>query len=155
MGGRLAKEMQQKGFTCLEEEAALNILRTAEVLLTQNASFLKPYGLTPTQFNVLRILRGAGGAGLACSEVGERLIKHDPDITRLLLRMQTAGLISRKRSTTDRRVVIARITPEALKLLNRTDQPQTDLLKNTLGPLGEPVLKQLIVMLEDLRRASC
>ena len=151
MSGKLAAEIQQKGFPSVEEEAALNIFRTAEVLHLKTTEFMKQYGLSTTQFNVLRILRGAGKSGLACSQIADRMITRDPDITRLLDRMEAAHLVTRERSSGDRRVVVAKITDDALKLLSRMDKPLTEMMRKTMGKLKRPALLQLIGLLEDAR----
>ncbi len=152
MPGKLAAEIQQtKPFASLEEEAALNIVRTAEVLGLETASFLREYELSATQYNVLRILRGAGAAGVSCSQIGDRMINHDPDITRLLDRMESRGFISRDRSKEDRRVVLTRITPEGLELVSRIDRPLRAYLKARVGQLDAAALESLIGHLEQIR----
>src|SRR5205823_14395790 len=110
MSGKLAKEIKQtKPFSSAAEEAILNIQRTASVLGQQFAEALKPHGLSETQYNALRILRGAGSHGLACQAIAERMINRDPDITRLLDRLEARNLIQRARSTQARRVLVTRI----------------------------------------------
>ena len=122
MTGRLKKELKQsKPFPTLEAEVYLNIQRTAEALLWKATELLKPYDLTPTQYNVLRILRGAGTNGLICREIGERMVSRDPDVTKLLDRLETRDLITRERDHKDRRVIIARVTEAGLKLLEELD----------------------------------
>ena len=154
MSGKLAKEIKQtKPFSSVAEEAILNIQRTAAVLAQQFSETLKPHGLSETQYNVLRILRGAGAAGLACQEIGERMIARDPDTTRLLDRLEGRRLIERARSTEDRRVVVTRITGEGLKLLSTLDQEARDLPRRILGHLGEKRLRVLIGLLERARSA--
>src|SRR5258707_412107 len=106
VSGRLLKELKQtKPFQTLETEAILNLQKTMDVLGHQMEAFLKAFSISGTQYNVLRILRGAGLEGLKCSEIGERLVTHDPDITRLLDRMEKRGFIVRAREEKDRRVV--------------------------------------------------
>ena len=110
MAGRLLAEIRQsKPFDMVEEEAVLNIHRTAEVLGQASAEFLKDYKLSHTQYNVLRILRGAGPDGATCSGIAERMITRDPDITRLLDRLEGRGLVARERSREDRRVAKGRV----------------------------------------------
>src|ERR1700744_6638827 len=133
----------------LEEQAVLNVLRTAEVLNQQAELFLKAFGLTRTQYNVLRILRGADADGMPCSQLADRMIARDPDITRLIDRMQSNGLVERARSCTDRRVVNTRITPKALTLIGEIDQPLQELLRSKLGRLGKSNLAQLIDLLQQ------
>ncbi|MGH9804447.1 MAG: MarR family winged helix-turn-helix transcriptional regulator, partial [Candidatus Acidiferrales bacterium] len=119
MPGKLQAEIQQRRrFRNLESEALLNILRTADGLTRAFEEAFKPSGLSSTQYNVLRILRGAGSEGLACRQVGERMITHDPDITRLLDRLEKRGLVARAR---DRRVVATRISPAGLRVLARLE----------------------------------
>src|SRR5215218_10993455 len=101
----LQDELKQRKPWSLEEEAYLNISRTAAVLEHALVQALKPFDITPTQYNVLRILRGAGPDGLCRNEVGERLVRRVPDVTRLLDRMEDGGLIARRRGKDDRRYV--------------------------------------------------
>ena len=153
MAGKLANEIKQRSFASPEAEAALNIFKTAEELGQKVNEFLKEFGMTSTQYNVLRILRGAGCSGLACSQLGERMITHDPDITRLLDRMEKNGWVVRQRDCQDRRVVIAKITDHALSLIGGMDQPLSERLKCTLGQLEAHRLTALIGLLEDVREA--
>jgi DNA-binding MarR family transcriptional regulator len=154
MAGRLAKEIRQsKPFALIEEEALLNLARTFEVLQQKVSEALKPYQLTPTQYNVLRILRGAGSEGVTCSQAGERMVNHDPDMTRLLDRLEARQLVERKRSSKDRRIVITRITKTGLALANSLDEPMRALLKQQAGHVGREKLQQLIDTLESLRNA--
>jgi DNA-binding MarR family transcriptional regulator len=115
------------------------------------AEFMREYQLSATQYNVLRILRGAGEAGVTCSQIGERMISHDPDITRLLDRLESRGLIARERCKEDRRVVKTRITQEGSGLLGRIDDPLRTLLRARLGGIGESRLSALIDQLEQIR----
>ncbi len=152
MSGRLKTEIKQsKPFDSLETEAILNLVRTADRLMRPGAELLKERELSPTQYNALRILRGAGKAGLACSEVGERMINKDPDITRLLDRLEERGLVTRARDEDDRRVVTAKITAKALQILAALDEPLVALHRRQLGHLSEEKLRQLIALLEAAR----
>lgn len=154
MPGKLQAEIQQtRPFETLEEEAVLNIVRTAEVLQRTVADFLKEFDLSPTQYNVLRILRGAGAAGATCSQIGERLLTHDPDITRLLDRMEARALIIRERSSTDRRAIITRISGDGLKLVDSIDRPIRALTQLRIGKFGPDALAGLIAELERVREA--
>jgi DNA-binding MarR family transcriptional regulator len=154
MSGKLAKEIRQtKAFSSAAEEAILNIQRTASVLSQVFAETLKPHGLSETQYNALRILRGAGAAGLACQEIAERMITRDPDITRLLDRLEARKLVERARSENDRRVVVARISAEGLRLLAALDEEAKDMPKKVLGHLGEKRLRILIGLLERARQS--
>ena len=131
----------------------LNVVRTAEVLQSTMADFLRDFDLSPVQYNVLRILRGAEPAGATCSQIGERLLNRDPDITRLLDRMEARGLIARERSSEDRRVVITRLSDSGLALVNRIDQPMRAMSKSRLGKFGRDGLAELIAGLERMREA--
>ena len=111
--GIQAEIKQTKPFKSLEEEASVALVRTADQLARRGAEMLKRHGLSPTQYNALRILRGAGEKGMACSEIGERMINHDPDITRLIDRLERRGLVVRSREQKDRRVITTRITLQA------------------------------------------
>jgi DNA-binding MarR family transcriptional regulator len=154
MAGRLAKEIQQtKPFALLEEEAALNLARTFEVVQQWVSEALKPHQLTPTQYNILRILRGAGSLGVTCSQAGERMVNHDPDMTRLLDRLEARKLVERARSREDRRVVITRIAKKGLELVNSLDAPMNTMLRRQVGHVGKEKLAQLIDILESLRNA--
>jgi DNA-binding MarR family transcriptional regulator len=149
---RLADEIQQRvPFAGPEVEAFLNLQRTADVLRRQAVDLLKPYGLSPTGYNVLRILRGAGDSGLPCSDVAARLVSHDPDVTRLADRLAEAGLLVRDRKARDRRVVVLRITALGLDLLARLDGATVALHRAQLGHLGESELNHLIHLLEQAR----
>ena len=152
MPGRLQAEIQQRrGFRAVEEEALLNILRTADSLTRAFEEAFKPAGLSATQYNVLRILRGAGTDGLACRQIGERMITHDPDITRLLDRLESRGLVARARDRRDRRVVTTRITASGLRLLDRLDPVVAGLDRALLAHLGRARLRRLIGLLERVR----
>src|SRR5579859_758771 len=135
----------------LEEQVSVLILRAADYVGQQTEEILKPHGLTGTQYNVLRILRGAGPEGLPCKSVGCRMISHDPDMTRLLDRMEKRGLIARERQKDDRRVVKARITPHGLALLKPLDQPMRDLHKRQFRHMAAARLKALCDLLEEIR----
>jgi DNA-binding MarR family transcriptional regulator len=149
---RLREEIkQQKSFESLEQEAVLNVLHTADVLLQRITAVLKPFKLSHSQYNVLRILRGAGPEGLACREIGERMITRDPDITRLLDRLEARGLLTRTRDQKDRRVITARITEEGRRLLDALDQPIAEVDRQPLQHLGEQRLRTLIQLLELAR----
>jgi DNA-binding MarR family transcriptional regulator len=152
MAKRLRDEIRQhKPFESLEQEALLNVLRTADVLMQRLTAVLKPFNLSHSQYNVLRILRGAGAEGLACQDVAERMITRDPDITRLLDRLEARGLVTRTRDQKDRRVVVARITPEGERLLEALDQPIAEVDRRPFQHLGEQRLRTLIQLLELAR----
>ena len=152
MSSRLAAEIRQKKpFPLLEEEAALNLVRTHEFLQQRQTGFFKRFQLTPTQYNILRILRGAGKTGVTCSQAAERMVAADPDITRLLDRLEAHKLIERQRGAEDRRVVISRITAQGIALLKEIDLPLAEFHKRQLGPIGKERLAQLIEILESIR----
>ena len=135
---------------CPEEAAFLDLLRTTDMLSRRLVLVLKTEDLSATQYNVLRILRGAP-EGLACGEIAGRMITRDPDVTRLLDRLEKRGLISRDRETKDRRTVMARITPEGLTLLSRLDEPVQAAHRKQLGHLGRERLRTLVKLLSLLR----
>ena len=152
--GIQAEIKQSKPFGSLQEEAFLALQRTADQLQGRVAEMLKPYGLSPTQYNALRILRGAGDSGLACSEIGERMINRDPDITRLLDRLQRRGLVRRARDRQDRRVIMAHITAAGSKLLKDLDRPVEEFQQRLLGGLRQQQLKDLVRLLCAARQAG-
>lgn len=135
----------------LEARVFVSLMRTADALARGAEALLKPYRLSATQYNVLRILRGAGEKGLACREVGCRLISRDPDITRLLDRMESRGLIVRAREAQDRRVVKTRVTEEGLRLLGELDKPVQELHRRQLSHLPAKQLRQLSSLLDRAR----
>jgi DNA-binding MarR family transcriptional regulator len=149
---KLREEIKQsKPFESREQEAFLNLQRTAEHLRRKSAEMLKPWELSGPQYNVLRILRGAGREGLPCSEIGARMVTEDSDITRLLDRLAKKGLIERARSPRDRRVVTTRATRKALSLLLELDGPMRDSAKQLMGGLSATELDSLNATLERLR----
>ncbi len=135
----------------LENRIFVALLQAADSLGQEAEQLLKAAGLTAAQYNVLRILRGAEPEGLPCRGIGDRMISHDPDMTRLLDRMEKRGLITRKRQTDDRRVVKTRITPQALSLLKTLDQPVHDLHKRQFRHMSVARLKILFDLLEEAR----
>jgi DNA-binding MarR family transcriptional regulator len=152
MGQNIQMEIKQrKPFASREEELFLNILRTADQLMRGLAEVLKPADLSATQYNVLRILRGAVPDGLACGEISDRMVTRDPDITRLLDRMEKRKLVARTREKADRRVVTARITEPGLDLLKSLDETVTRMHKTQLGHLDQRALDSLIKLLEQTR----
>ena len=135
----------------LENRIFVALLQTADTLGQEAEQLLKAAGIPNAQYNVLRILRGAEPEGLACRAIGDRMISHDPDITRLLDRMEKRGLITRERQTDDRRVVKTRITPQGLSLLKTLDQPIHDLHKRQFRHISTARLKTLFDLLEEVR----
>ncbi len=141
---------QRRRAACPEEAAFLELVRTTDMLSRGLVKVLKSKDLSSTQYNVLRILRGAP-EGLACGEIASRMITRDPDITRLLDRLEKRALISRCRETKDRRMVMARITPEGLKLLTQLDEPVQETHRKQLGHLGRERLRALTELLHASR----
>jgi DNA-binding MarR family transcriptional regulator len=137
---------------CPEEAVFLELARTTDMLSRGLVQLLKTEDLSPTQYNVLRILRGTP-EGLPCGEIASRMITRDPDITRLLDRLEKRSLISRCRENRDRRMVMARIMPEGLKLLARLDEPIEEAHRNQLGHLGRERLRALAELLYASRAA--
>jgi DNA-binding MarR family transcriptional regulator len=153
MTSQLQSELkQQRPFESLEAEASLSILRTAAEMEYQTSETLKPHGLTLTQYNALRILRGAGQKGLCRNEVRDRLIAKVPDATRLLDRLEEMGLVVRTREGEDRRFVLTRITQAGLDLLEQLAEPVAALHREQLGHVGAEKLQNLIELLGELRR---
>jgi DNA-binding MarR family transcriptional regulator len=155
MAGRLQQEIQQtKAIRLLEEEASLNIVRTADVLMQVLMDVLKPVALSPTQYNVLRILRGAGEAGVSCKDVAARLVTRDPDITRMMDRLEKRGLLTRDRDKADRRVVTHKLTPAGLELVNELDRPIEALHRKAMRHVKPERLRELIGLLEEVRSTN-
>jgi DNA-binding MarR family transcriptional regulator len=149
MKATVQTEPKPKPGTCPEEVAHLEMLRTMEALSHRFARVLKAEDLSSTQYNVLRILRGAS-EGLPCGEIGNRMVTRDSDITRLLDRLEKRALISRCRESKDRRTVMTRIAPEGLELLARLDEPMRAAHLERLGHLG---IKRLTLLADLLRLA--
>jgi DNA-binding MarR family transcriptional regulator len=135
----------------LEERIFLALLKTANALGLEAEQLIKSAGLTGTQFNVLRILRGAQPGGLACRSIGDRMISHDPDMTRLLDRLEKRGLITRERQKDDRRVVKTHITRAGLEILKPLDHPMRELHKRQFRHMSVARLKTLSELLEEIR----
>ena len=168
MSGKLLKEIHKsRPFDSPQQEAFLNVVRTADHVMRGFEDLLKPFNLSPTQYNVLRILRGvmpataaaAGAAGdngspspgVPCKTIAEHMLTRDPDITRLLDRMESRGLISRERDTKDRRVVFTRITAEGLRILKELDKPVADYHAAQFPNMSVAKITQLIDLLEQAR----
>ena len=144
---------QRKPFQSLQQEVFLEVLRTGHAMVQDLVDLLKPYGLTQPQYNVLRILRGAGTAGLPTGEVGARMVaSREPDVTRLLVRMERSGLVRRERDPDNRRIVTARITREGLRVLKALDQPVLDMHADQLEHMTRRELEYLATLLERARR---
>lgn len=147
------RSAQRRRPNCPEELVFLDLLRTTDILSRGLIHILKNEDLSANQYNVLRILRGSP-EGLPCGEIAARMITRDPDITRLLDRLEKRNLISRCRETRDRRMVMARITPEGLKLLARLDDPIQQGHRKQLGHLGRQRLQALAELLQAARRMA-
>jgi DNA-binding MarR family transcriptional regulator len=142
---------QRRPFKSRAQEAYLSIQRTAAVLEHAFETALRPSGITATQYNVLRILRGAEPDGLCRSEIGERLVRRVPDVTRLLDRLERMGLIARARGARDRRYVTTRITPAGLKVLGELEGPIDDIHARQFAGLDDARLATLVEWLGTLR----
>ena len=142
---------QTKPFHSSEEEAFLNLLRTTDRLSLVAQQRVKPYGITMTQYNVLRILRGAGEDGLSCSKIGELMVTHDPDVTRLLTRLEKSKLVKRRRNKKDRRQICTQISEKGLECLEEIDQVVNQVNTDMLGHLTEDEKQELIRLLEKAR----
>jgi DNA-binding MarR family transcriptional regulator len=150
----LAKELKQgKPFESLEVETYLNLVRTNDLQEGNVARFLKQHGVSAPQYNVLRILRGAGREGLPSLAVAERMVTRVPDITRLLDRLADKGWVTRERSPADGRVVLTRVAAKGRRLLTRLDEPLVAFHREQLGHMSRKDLKQLIKLLEKARKA--
>jgi len=145
---------QNKPFTTVYEEAFLNVARTSARLGDTIEDLLKEHGITGTQYNVLRILRGAEPDGLCRNELRDRMITRMPDMTRLLDRMEEAGLVTRSREREDRRMVLTRITARGLELLDELDAPIAANHKAQLGHLTSTQLRSLIDLLTAVRNKA-
>ena len=150
--GKLESQIKQsRPFRTPEEQLFVNLLRTARQLLDDFDRLLRGYELTQPQYNILRILRGAGAPGLPSGEIGERMVGRDPDVTRLLDRMEERGLVVRTRSTADRRVVTAQLTPEGLRMVDALDAPLLAMHSRQLGHLSAEEKESLNRLLERTR----
>lgn len=151
---RLQKELKQtRPFPSRAAEAAVALLKTADVVRRSIGRTVECEGITAQQYNVLRILRGAGEAGIPTLDIIERMIEKTPGITRLLDRLEAKRLVRRERCPTDRRQVLCWITPAGLETLARLDDPVNASEKSALGRLGRSDLETLIQLLERVREA--
>ena len=151
MAGKLKREIKQKRpFSSVQEDVMLALTRTADQLSGAIAPLLRDAGLSLSQYNVLRILRGAKSE-LPCGEISDRMVRRDPDLTRLLDRLEKHGMVSRARATADRRVVLTKITPEGLRRLEVLGGPITTRVKESLAHVPESKLKTLLDLLEEIR----
>jgi DNA-binding MarR family transcriptional regulator len=146
---------QNAPFSSLEEEAILNLIRTSDCLNRAFQHKTRGWGMTSTQYNVLRILRGAEPEGLACAAIGARMITAEPDITRLLSRLKSLKLVRQHRDRHDRRVLWTRITESGLELLRKMDPVIERLPKELVGQMSQEQLTGLIRLLELARQHCC
>jgi MarR family transcriptional regulator, organic hydroperoxide resistance regulator len=143
-------KLQKRPASSLETRVFVALLIAADRLSQQAEQLMKEHSLTGTQYNVLRILRGAEPAGLPCKGIGDRMISHDPDMTRLLDRMEKRGLLTRERQVNDRRVVRTRITADGLDILKKLDAPVLELHRRQFRNLAAARLKNLATALEEV-----
>ncbi len=146
--------VQERPFSSLEEEALLNLMRTSDFLHRAFHSATRDWGVTSTQYNVLRILRGAQPRGLTCAAIGSRMVTADPDITRLLARLKSQKLIRQQRDRNDRRVVWTQISEAGLELLRSMDPVIEKAPRELLGHLSPAELTELIHLLELARKCA-
>ena len=152
-GTTLQHELRKRGpFESPEQEAYLNIQRSAATLSVPFERLFRSRGLTVASYNALRILRGAGECGRECHEIGEHMVAHVPDVTRLIDRLESAKLVTRSRCDKDRRVVRVTITRTGLALLSQLDQPVLDLHRGQLGHLTRKELGDLNQILVRARQ---
>ena len=153
MVSRIQQELKQtRPFGSRTEEAAIALMRTADLVRRAISTIVEPYGITVQQYNVLRILRGAGASGLPTLEIAERMIEQTPGITRLIDRLEKKRLVIRKRCATDRRQVFCRITPHGLALLADLDRPILAIDGWALASLRAREVTQLIALLDKTRK---
>lgn len=144
--------LQEPAFASVEEEALLNLMRTADCLHRAFHRQTRDWGVTSTQYNVLRILRGAGPQGLTCAAIGSRMITAEPDITRLLGRLKTLKLIKQRRDRQDRRAVWTSISEAGLELLQQMDPVIQRVPGELLGHMSKDELAEFIRLLEMARK---
>ncbi|MCA9099645.1 MAG: MarR family transcriptional regulator [Planctomycetales bacterium] len=155
----MTKTLQQQlnkrhGFAVPEEEVYLNVQRTHGVLAGPLAQLFKRHDLSAPLYNILRILRGVGAQGLPCSQIGQRMVTREPDVTRLIDRLERAGWVARRRSDADRRVVNVVISRSGLKLVDRLDKPVAELHREELGHLTREEMRELNRLLVKARQVA-
>jgi len=152
MPSKLQDEIKQvKPFESAREELWLNLARTTAIASHVVEQGLRQHGLSPTQYNVLRILRGAGAQGLCQYEIGDRLVAQVPDVPRIVDRMEKAGLVQRQRGSSDRRIVMASLTPVGLELVNSLDQPVREMIAGIFAGLDDSEVETLNELLVAAR----
>jgi len=155
MTSKLQDEIKQaKPFESAQEELWLNLARTTAMASHVIEQGLRNHGLSPTQYNVLRILRGAGAEGLCQYEIGDRLVAQVPDVPRIIDRMEKAGWVQRVRGTTDRRIVMASLTQAGKELVGSLDQPMSEMVSGFFAGLEEPQIETLNELLVAARSVS-
>ena len=151
---RLQHEIQQRvPFETITGEAMLSILHTADVIRRRTAKVMEPFGTTPQQYNVLRILRGAGDSGLPTLDIVERMIEQAPGITRMIDRLESKKLVTRERGGIDRRQVVCRIAPGGLELLASMEEPLRKHAASLVGSASERDFEGLLGVLDVIRAA--
>ena len=154
-GGQLQSELKKRQpFESPEVEAILNILRTSDQFQNRFGRLFREYGLTTSQYNVLRILRGEGKP-MPSLEIADRMVQVVPAITGLIDRLEKQQLVKRKRCTDDRRIVFVELTAKAVKLLKQIDKPDGELHRQLIGHLTKQELKELSRLLEKARATLC
>jgi DNA-binding MarR family transcriptional regulator len=149
------EEIQQtRPFSSPSEEGVVALARTADLMRRSLTRLIEPHGITLQQYNVLRILRGAGSDGLPTLEIATRMVERAPGVTRLLDRLETKALVRRQRGPTDRRQILCWITPAGLKLLEELDGPMRDGAREFMAPLGPRDLPTFIRLLDGLRAGA-
>ncbi len=149
----LQQELRMKReFSSPEEELNLNLQRTVGLLSKPVFGLLKAHGLSPAQYNILRILRGQADGRLPCRQIGLRMVTREPDVTRLLDRLEKDGLAQRLRSDADRRVVMISITAAGLRLLASLDEPMRQIHRDSLGHLARAEIRELNRLLVKARQ---
>lgn len=143
-----------ENFRSREQQAILGLLKTADAVMRSLGQIIEPYGITPQQYNVLRILRGAGPDGLPTLTIGERMIEQTPGVTRLVDRLERKGMVARSPCPKDRRRVLCRITDSGLRLLSDLDEPVNRWDTRTVSVLGPSDLDSLITLLDRVRSAN-
>ena len=155
MTNRILNEIRQtRPFATQQEQAVLNIVRTADALKRGGELLLRRHGITSAQYNVLRILRGAADRGLHCSAIAERMTTAEPDVTRLLMRMERLGLLVRYRPSSDRRMVTVIATEGGLQLLDELETPLRELQQRQFAMLSEDEIEALTDGLEKVREGT-
>jgi DNA-binding MarR family transcriptional regulator len=150
----MASEKPKENFRSREQQATLGLLRTAEAVKRSLAHVIEPHGITAQQYNVLRILRGAGSEGLPTLTIGERMIEHTPGVTRLVDRLERKGLVARTPCPKDRRRVFCRITTKGLELLKELDEPVNRWDSQAVSVLLPNDLDSLITLLDRVRASN-